>query len=112
VRATTLSAAPLEGNNGKIRISRTGGSNAQKLYVFFSMSGTATNGADYFRMGGPLGGVITIPKNKAYVDVLVRTRRDRIQEQNETVFLNILAAPTYSTLPQSATGLVVIRNRP
>ena len=76
------------------------------------MSGTATNGVDYYRMGGLNGGVITIPQGRTYVDVLVRTRRDRVQEPNETVLLNILPASTYSTLPASASALVVIRNRP
>lgn len=86
-------------NTGNFRISRTG-STAVSLSVYFTMSGTATNGTDYNTLSSPK----VIPAGSSYVDVTLVPRNDTISEVDETAILTLSANSGYSIgSPNTAT---------
>ena len=86
-------------NTANYRISRTG-STASSLSVYFTMSGTATNGTDYSTISGPK----TIPAGSSYVDERLTPRDDATYEGNETAVLTISVNSAYDRgSPYSAT---------
>jgi Zn-dependent metalloprotease len=76
---------------GKFVISRTG-STAAALTVAYTVSGSATSGADY----SSLGGSVTIPVGKASVAKLVKPLQDTLQEGDETVVLTLKSSANYA----------------
>ncbi|MCS6959186.1 MAG: calcium-binding protein [Pseudanabaenaceae cyanobacterium SKYGB_i_bin29] len=89
---------------GVFRISRSGASN-QDLLVTYNLTGTATNGADYVRLGNS----VVIPAGQNFVDVIVSPLADNELEQVETVILTITSSPAY-TIGAPSTGTVTIED--
>jgi hypothetical protein len=98
VSATDGTAAE-PSDTGTFRISRTG-STAQNLTVYFSTSGTATNGTDYHTISSPK----TIPAGSSYVSITLIPKDDSADEVNETAVLTISTNSAYQRgTPYSAT---------
>lgn len=93
-------------NPGTFRVSRTGGSNALALSVFYTVTGTATNGTDYTL----LSGTAIIPANAAFIDIPITVADDALAEGAETVTLTLNSDASYRLTPTTAqrTGTVSI----
>jgi len=99
VTATDSTASEPGSNTGTYRILRTGGT-ASSLSVYFTMSGTATNGTDYNTISSPK----TIPAGSSYVDVTLTPKDDSTYEGDETSVLTISTNSAYDRgSPYSAT---------
>jgi hypothetical protein len=77
-------------DTGKFSIKRTGCSDSD-LDVFYSVSGTATNGVDYRRLRGS----VTIPSGAPSVAIALRPIDDTISEPDETAILTLSPDPDY-----------------
>jgi len=103
ITATDSTGSEPGTNAGKYRISRTG-STASSLSVYFTMSGTATNGTDYNTISSPK----TISAGSSYVDVTLTPKDDSAVEGNETAVLTISTNSTYERgSPYSATVTIL-----
>ena len=103
-QATVSEAGP----SVNFTISRVG-STASALTVYYAMSGTATNGADY----STLSGSAVIPATASSVNVTLSPTEDTIAELSETVILSLSANPNYSVvLPSSATVSILDNETP
>ena len=92
------SSASESGDSGVYRISRTGGINSS-LIVYYTVSGSATNGTDYMSLSGS----VVIPRGYSYVDVKLTPIDDTSVEGNETATLTLTANPAYNIgTPDSA----------
>ena len=95
VRATDAVAAETRvgqpANRGQYQVSRTGPT-AAPLIVFYTMSGSATNGIDYSRLSGS----VTIPAGRSSVTMTVSPIDDSLVEGTEDVVLTITPRSTYS----------------
>ena len=78
-------------NRGQFTISRTGATTAA-LTLAYSVSGTATNGADYSR----LTGTVTIPVGRSSVTLAVSPADDSLVEGTETVVVTLNAGAAIS----------------
>ena len=101
--ATDASASETGSNTGMFTFTRSG-SNAEALTLYFSVSGSAINSADYL----PIGSSIVIPAGSASVLLTVTPIDDAIKENSETVVITLAPSPTstYSvttTTPQTVT---------
>jgi hypothetical protein len=77
-------------DTGKFSIKRTGCSDSD-LDVFYSVSGTATNGVDYRRLRGS----VTIRAGAPSVAIVLRPIDDTISEPDETAILTLSPDPDY-----------------
>jgi hypothetical protein len=85
---------------GRFRVNRLGAANDTDLVVFYSVSGTATNGADY----RVLRGSVTIRAGRNSAAIGVRPIDDTIAESDETVILTLTPDANYVVgSPDSAT---------
>jgi len=93
-----------EGGNdtGVFTFTRTGGSLASELVVFYSVTGSATPGADYTA----LPGVVTIPAGESVTIVPFMAIDDLEVETNETVTVTILANAAYNGAGDSTTIII------
>ncbi|MFN0317554.1 MAG: Calx-beta domain-containing protein [Burkholderiales bacterium] len=91
VAAADSSAAESPLDTGVFRIARTGATTSA-LTVGFSMSGTATNGADYVSLPAS----ITIPAGSASVQATVTPINDTLIESGETVVLTLFTGTGYA----------------
>ncbi|MBM3983162.1 MAG: hypothetical protein FJ304_23395, partial [Planctomycetes bacterium] len=89
-------------NDGTFTVTRTG-STAAPLTVFYSVSGSATNGTDY----ATLGGSVTIPMGQSSATIVVDALADATSDAGETVVLTLDTNPAY-TVAGPFTGQVVI----
>jgi hypothetical protein len=90
-----LSASPTqitEGRNAKYVI-RASSAVAQATTVNYSMSGTATLGADYTLSGTP--GRATIAVHKSSVQVELKAKRDNATEGSETAIMTLRPGSGY-----------------
>ncbi|MEI6085282.1 MAG: Calx-beta domain-containing protein [Verrucomicrobiota bacterium] len=102
IAATDPTASEFGLNPGSFTISRTGDT-ATPLAVPFSLSGSASNGADYATLLSPA----TIPAASNSVIISVTPLPDAIAEGNEPVVLTLLADPAYSLgVPGNATVII------
>ena len=86
------------GSNGEFLFTRSGPTTGA-LTVYFSISGTATSGADY----AALPNVLTIPDGQASAALAVVASDDTLIEPEETVVLALTARETYRVAyPSSA----------
>jgi hypothetical protein len=92
-------------DNGKFRITRTGGCMANALNVFYSVSGTATNGMDYNRLRGRA----TIQAGQPRGNVTVKPIDDTTAEPDETVTLTLSPNAGY-TIGSPSTATVTIHS--
>ncbi len=83
----------LESGNGSavVYVSR-GGSLAEPLTVYYRLTGTATNGADYVHLPGR----ITIPAGQEVVALPIVPMDDSLVEGNESVVVEIVPDPGYT----------------
>lgn len=101
--ATDASAAEAAANTGTFTFTRSD-STTDPLTIYFSVSGSAINGADYL----PVGSSIVIPGGSASAPLTVTPVDDAIKENSETVVITLAPSPTstYSvttTTPQTVT---------
>ncbi|MBP7935509.1 MAG: DUF2341 domain-containing protein [Phycisphaerae bacterium] len=103
VEATDSAAAEVAGNTGTFTFTRTG-STLFPLTLNYTVSGTATGGADY----AYLGGKVVIPAGQASVAVPVTPYEDGTTEGDETVMVTITSNdPQYvAGAPDSATATI------
>jgi hypothetical protein len=91
-------------DTGKIQITRTGATTSA-LTVFYTITGTATNGTDYRRLRGQA--IIKIGKSST--TVVIQPIDDTIVEPDETVILTLSANAAY-TIGSPSSGTVVIHS--
>ncbi len=77
---------------GTFTFTRTGGTTTQPLTVFYSLSGTATEGSDY----NALSGEVVIPIGKTSVTLDVLAIDDAIAEVSESVIVTLEADQAYN----------------
>ena len=101
IRAIDASASEVPATDtGRVRIDRIQADNSADLVVFYSVSGTATNGTDY----KVLRGSVTIRASRASVAIAIRPIDDTIVEGDETVTVTLTPDPNYIVgFPSSAT---------
>ncbi|MFO1497847.1 MAG: Calx-beta domain-containing protein [Verrucomicrobiota bacterium] len=89
VRATDPIASEAGPTSGSFTFHRTG-STASALTVFYRVSGSATSPGDY----APLSGSVLFPAGNAAATVLVTAVDDSLAEEDETVVVTPVLAPT------------------
>jgi hypothetical protein len=89
--AATDAAAAEPADPGVFMVTRTGSTTAS-LDVFYTVTGTATNGTDYT----VLAGSVTIPAGQSSAAVVVGPIDDSDVEGPETVILTLVDAAGYS----------------
>jgi len=76
---------------------------ANPITVYYSISGTATNGMDYLT----LSGVVTIPAGAPSAPITVKPIDDSLHEGTETVIATVIPCPStgcyFIGMPSSAT---------
>ena len=92
-------------DTGKFSIKRTGCSDSD-LDVFYSVSGTATNGMDYRRLRGS----VTIPSGAPSVAIALRPIDDTISEADETAILTLSPDPDYIIGPRNTATVTIHSN--
>jgi hypothetical protein len=92
-------------DNGTFRIQRTSGCISDALSVFFTISGSATNGSDYRRLRSP----VSIPVGLPSVDVAAKPIDDTVPESDETVILTLSPHAGY-TIGSPSTATVTIHS--
>ncbi|MBI2949747.1 MAG: hypothetical protein HYY23_19115 [Verrucomicrobia bacterium] len=102
-------AAEANGKSGKVnpaafKVRRAGDSNSE-LKIYYSLSGTASNGVDYLMLPGSL----TIPRGEKSALIKLTPMDDKLSEPTETVVLKLESAPGVS--PNTAAASYVIGPR-
>ena len=109
LRATDAVAAETRSgqtaNRGQYQISRTG-LTTSSLTVFYTVSGTATNGSDYSQLSGS----VTIPAGRSSVTLSVNPIDDAQSEGTETLILTLAARSNYSIDTTLAAATVTIED--
>ncbi|MGI8966813.1 MAG: Calx-beta domain-containing protein, partial [Limisphaerales bacterium] len=91
-------------NNGVFVFTRSGSSSGA-LTIYFTISGTASNGLDYAQITN----VVTIPDGQTFTTIPIAPLDDTLVEGDETVLVNLTVRDTYRVLfPSSA--LVTIQD--
>ena len=104
IAATTPNASE-NGSTGIFTVSRSGAT-TQSLTVNYTVSGTATMGADY----QSLSGSVTIPVGAASQTVTIVPIDDIIPETNETVVLTLSASASYTVGAQNGATVTIADN--
>jgi hypothetical protein len=93
IAATDDTASEAGPNTGTFTFTRSaGGNQAAALTVFYTISGTATNGSDYQAIGGS----ISIPANQSSVTLTITPIADAVAEGAETVTLTLTPNNAYT----------------
>jgi hypothetical protein len=100
--ASDADASESGGNMGSFTVTRTG-STASDITVLYSVSGTASPGADY----SALSGSVTIPAGASSANITVAPINDATAECSETVVATLVANAAY-TIAVPNTGTVTI----
>lgn len=112
ISATAVDASAGEttgtANTGRIRISRSGGTSSAAMTVYYTVSGTATSGTDYTAIGGS----VTIPAGKSYVDVMITPKDDTLAESKETVTITLSANSMYTLGTRKLATVNIADNEP
>jgi len=90
-------------NPGRFTVTRSNGNNSQAETIYYTVSGTATNGNDY----ASLPGSITIPANQTSVDISINVFNDSLYESTESVNVSLYSNGSYN-LSTNTTGAVWI----
>jgi hypothetical protein len=106
VTAIDSAASEVGPDTGAIRFTRDTGTNAA-LAVAFTVTGTASNGADYAALTSP----VTIPAGSFTATLTVTPLVDALIEGNETVIITAVAGSGY-TLGAPVSGTVTIEDLP
>jgi len=97
ITASDASASESGSDTGTFTVSRTGGS-PSPLTLFYTISGTATNGIDYQNLGGS----ITIEAGNSSAAITITPLLDGISEASESVTLTLSADAAYTVGISSA----------
>jgi len=88
---------------------------SNSLMVWYSISGSASNGVDYETISGS----VTIPAGARSAPIVITPNDDRVQEPIETVVLQLQQPPTGSPIltyhigkPDAAAAIIVDNDRP
>ena len=92
-------------DNGEFVISRNGAT-AQSLTVYYTMSGTADEGYDYYTRAG----TVEIPANEYSVTVILPPINDGEVEDDETAILTITETLDYKASQSSSSDTVTIKD--
>jgi Calx-beta domain len=104
IDATDDTASETGPDTGTFTFTRSaGGNQATALTVFYTISGTATNGADY----QVIGGSISIPANQSSVTLTITPIVDAVTEGAETVTLTINANNAYNVGVANAATITI-----
>jgi hypothetical protein len=105
--ATDTSAAEAGPDSGVFTFTRTG-STANPLTVYFSVSGSAINGADYLQISNS----IVIPIGSATALLIITPIDDNIKESDETVVITLVPSPnsSYSVMTASPKTVTIADN--
>ena len=103
VNIAAVNATASETNDGQtaspalFRITRTGGSNAQALNVFYTLGGTAVAGSDYSAPTAGVGGArfVTIAAGADSVDLSLSILNDAAAESAETLVVSLVPVSSY-----------------
>jgi uncharacterized delta-60 repeat protein/uncharacterized repeat protein (TIGR01451 family) len=104
ISALTPLAYEFGPQNGQLRVTRTGPTNAE-LAVSFTVGGTASSGNDYVALG--TNGVITIPAGTNSVLVNVIPLDDPEEEVAESLIVTLLERPGYTVAVDTASMILV-----
>ena len=96
----------ISGRTGTFSVERDAGI-ASPLTVYYSISGTATNGVDYVT----LPGTVTIPSGSPRIAIVIDPIFDTIAETGETVGITINPPPLSVSPPTYVVGSSFIRYR-
>jgi hypothetical protein len=101
-------------NTASFRVRRTGPTN-DALLVFYSVSGTASNGVDYTE----LAGTVTIPAGRHSARITVTPIDDDLRERVESVVVTLAPSPAASPIepyrigfPHRAGAVIVDNDQP
>jgi subtilisin family serine protease len=103
--AASDAEASESGDTGTFTISRAG-STASPLTVYYTMSETAQNGADY----ESLSGEVIIPAEAVSATVTVAPIDDTAAEDNETALLNLSVNDAYTVGSPSSASVIIADN--
>ena len=103
IAATDTNASETGLNVGVFRVNRTAAT-TNNLIVSYSVSGSATSGADFT----PLSGSVTIPTGSASATIPVIPVDDFLAEPGETVILTLTASAAYAINASSNSGTIAI----
>lgn len=92
IEATDTDAAEPggDGNNAKAKVNRTGDL-SKSLEIFYEITGTAEEGADYKSIGGSA----VFEAGESVVKVLVKPLDDDVAESDETVIITLVKTASY-----------------
>jgi hypothetical protein len=117
VTVRTVDCLAIEGtplNTASFRVRRTGPTN-EALLVFYSVSGTASNGVDYTE----LTGTVNIPAGRHTARVTVTPIDDELRERIETVVVKLEPSPVAAPIepyrigwPRRAGAIIVDNDQP
>jgi hypothetical protein len=107
VTATAPTASESGPTNGVFRITRSGGNQTLPLTVYYLLSGSATNAADY----QTLSGWVYIKAYDSTTNIIVTPLTDTNCEGNETVILT-LSTNAYYDLGSPSAATVTITDSP
>lgn len=102
VSTTDSSAAELGQDAGELLVSRSGDLTGD-LEVFYSVSGSASNGTDYL----PLSGSVTIPAGNSSAPITITPNDDTDPEGNEDVILTLTPSLTYTIGSPSSDAVTI-----
>jgi titin len=101
INATDATASE-PADTGTFTITRTG-STSSPLTVNYTVSGSATSGADYTA----LSGTVTIPAGVSSVTIVVTPQDNTVPEGSETVVLTLSSSASYNVVSASASVTIV-----
>jgi hypothetical protein len=78
------------------------------LTIYYTLSGTATNGLDYTN----LTGFVTIPNSNYYALVYIHPTNDNILDFDETVVLTLVPTNGYVVNPTASQATIIIHDNP
>lgn len=104
ITASDATAVEYPVNTGTFRVTRIEAS-ATPLTVYYTVSGTATNGVDY----NALSGSVTIPAGAAntYATITVTPKNDALKEKDETVIVTIPYSASYNVNPPGTATVTI-----
>lgn len=79
-------------NPGKVTLTRSGGDNSKAETVYYTLSGTASNGVDY----SGLSGTATFVAGQTSLDISINIVDDAIVEGTETLSISLMGNSKYS----------------
>jgi hypothetical protein len=94
IAASDPSASETGPDSGEFTVTRTGGTTGD-LVVYFSVGGSATDGGDYWEIGGS----VTIPDSAASTTITILPIDDLIDEDLETVTVTLAPGAGYTLGP-------------